>query len=132
MGTPPQPTRTVIAPSATRPRPAVVTWAVGLSFAYALSVVAKGVMTGLQDGRLWYWYLPQSLIIALALAVPAIFVFMGKRAARVITWVVASMFLLSTFAAIRGAGKTSAIDELNRPKLRRYPASKEHVLSGLR
>lgn len=101
-----QPNRALVAPSIKRPRPAVVTWAVGLMFAYALSVVVNGVISGVRDE---YRDPSKSLIVALVTAVPAVFVYKGKRPARIIAWVVAGVFLPTILAAILDAGATSAI-----------------------
>jgi hypothetical protein len=77
-----------------------------LLFAYALSVVVNGVLSSVRDE---YGDPSKSLIVALVTAVPAVFVLMGKRAARIVAWVVAGLFLLTTLAAVLGAGATSAI-----------------------
>jgi hypothetical protein len=96
---------TPTATAAKTTRPTVVNWAVVLLFAYALSVAANGVFWGVRDGH----DPSKGVIVALAVAIPAIFVYMGKRAARIIAWVVAGLFLPTTLATILDAGATSAI-----------------------
>jgi hypothetical protein len=49
-----------------------------------------------------------SPLIAIALAVPAVFVYRGSRVARIITWVLAGLFLPSLLVSILEAGATFA------------------------